>query len=283
MAAKDESKELAVKEENVALAAYVDNFEEMAGMGGENVTQDDMAVPFIKIAQALSPEINKRESAYIPGLENGDFFNSSTKQIYKGEEGFKFIPILYDRQHLEWIPRDKGGGLAGQHGPEILDKAHDNGKGAYFLDNGNEIQITGTWFIVVINPDGTPEQAVITLAKTHFKRSKNLVTLLKGIQVPHSKGGKYNPPFFYNLIHATATPESNDQGAWYSWGFKREGRSQDVPDALSVLQFCKQTYDAVSGGALKVDFNKSQDTHNGPTVDGTRADRDPDLDKDIPF
>jgi hypothetical protein len=287
----EESQELAVKEENVALAAFVNDFEDYAGVGSENVESQDMAIPFIKIAQSLSPEVNKKEAAYIPGLEVGDFFNSATKEIVaKADVGFKFVPILYKRQYLEWVPRDNGGGLAGEHGPEIIDKCRDDGKGSYFLPNGNEVIITALWFVLMVTPDGNYQQAVLSLAKTQFKKSKNLVSTLKNLMVPRSKGpGKFNPPFFYSVIAATSNYESNDQGNWYGWAFKIDGRTQDIADAADVLQFAVQTHKDVSSGQIKAALDKIEDVHDGKTIDGASygggnsKPRGEEIDGDIPF
>ena len=43
--------------------------EEEAGAGLENFTTEDMQIPFIRILQALSPQLNKQDSMYIKGAE----------------------------------------------------------------------------------------------------------------------------------------------------------------------------------------------------------------------
>ena len=48
-----------IKKANGSLA--VSNFEQDANMGMGNLTQDDLALPFLKILGQLSPEVNKRD------------------------------------------------------------------------------------------------------------------------------------------------------------------------------------------------------------------------------
>ena len=49
----------------VAVSDLSSLLEEEAGAGLENFTTDDMQIPFIRILQALSPQLNKQDSLYI--------------------------------------------------------------------------------------------------------------------------------------------------------------------------------------------------------------------------
>ena len=69
--------------------------EETANLGMEEVTADDLQMPFLRVVQAMSPELNKKESAYIEGVNQGDIFNTVTRQYWKGDEGVMVIPVYY--------------------------------------------------------------------------------------------------------------------------------------------------------------------------------------------
>ncbi len=58
-----------------------------AGVGLENITTEDMQIPFIRIIQALSPQLQKDDPLYIKGAEQGDIFNTVTQEMYKADEG----------------------------------------------------------------------------------------------------------------------------------------------------------------------------------------------------
>lgn len=273
-----------------ALAIAADmmaGFEDMQGMGSENITQKDVAVPFIKCAQALSPEVNKRESAYIPGLEQGFFFNPTTGQFWDGEVGFEFVPVSYKCTYLEWVPRDSGGGLAGEHGPDILAECKSNGKGGMFLGNGNEVIETAVWYGYVL-VDGYYEQAVISIAKTQFKKSKQLVAKLLNLRVPSSRNpaNKFNPPFFYSIVRVKSVAESNDQGNWFGWSFALEGRTGELPYAADLIQDAVRMHKLINEGTLKADMSRAEEKRgepepefSGTTIDGERGERG----GDIPF
>ena len=69
-----------IKKANGSLA--VSNFEQDANMGMGNLTQDDLALPFLKILGQLSPEVNKRDGKYVEGAEPGKIINTVTNELF---------------------------------------------------------------------------------------------------------------------------------------------------------------------------------------------------------
>ena len=55
-----------------------DDLFSMAGAGA-NFESDEMQMPFIRIAQAMSPEIKKSDAKFIEGCGQGDIFNNLTQ------------------------------------------------------------------------------------------------------------------------------------------------------------------------------------------------------------
>jgi len=89
------SQAVAQKEKTeVAVSNLSSLLEEEAGAGLENFTTDDMQIPFIRILQALSPQLNKQDSMYIKGAEQGDIFNTVTQEVYKAEVWLLYLVIL---------------------------------------------------------------------------------------------------------------------------------------------------------------------------------------------
>ena len=93
--------EVAKKKANAVAAV---NFEDDAGQG-LNMTQEDLALPFLKVLGQLSPECNKRDAKYVEGAEPGMIINTVTNEIYNGEKGIDVIPVHYKRQYIEWQDR----------------------------------------------------------------------------------------------------------------------------------------------------------------------------------
>ena len=51
-------------------------FEADANQGAQNISQEDLALPFLKVLGQLSPEVNKRDAKYVEGAEPGKIINT---------------------------------------------------------------------------------------------------------------------------------------------------------------------------------------------------------------
>ena len=63
-------------------------YREDAGTGFENVRQESLALPILKLLQNGSGEAQKRNQNYVEGAEPGMFLNIVTKRLYDGDKGF---------------------------------------------------------------------------------------------------------------------------------------------------------------------------------------------------
>jgi len=77
-------KSVTKRESGGALSTNI--FEADAGAGSQNMTQDDLALPFLKVLGQLSPEVNKQNAKFISGAEPGMIVNSVTKELYDGKK-----------------------------------------------------------------------------------------------------------------------------------------------------------------------------------------------------
>ena len=55
--------------------------------GFENMTQDDMALPFIRILGQLSPQVTDGDSKFINGAKPGMIYNTVTSDLFDGKKG----------------------------------------------------------------------------------------------------------------------------------------------------------------------------------------------------
>ena len=72
-----------------ALATVI--FEADAQQGAQNISQEDLALPFLKILGQLSPEVNKRDGKYVEGAEPGKIMNTVTNQLYDSIKLYRVI------------------------------------------------------------------------------------------------------------------------------------------------------------------------------------------------
>ena len=79
------------KKENLPVN-FMSELSEFAGEGMDSIGADDMQIPFLRIIQTTSPQLNKQESVYIKGASGGDLFNTVTGEVWDREEGVYVIP-----------------------------------------------------------------------------------------------------------------------------------------------------------------------------------------------
>ena len=76
-----------------------------AGVGVNNLGSEDLAIPFIKVLQKMSDELDDLDKA-----KPGDIYNTVTKDVIKGKDGIRLINCAYNLQYIEWEPRGTGTG-----------------------------------------------------------------------------------------------------------------------------------------------------------------------------
>ena len=84
-----------------------------AGKGLQNISNDDVTIPRLAIIQSGSPQRKKKDEKYIEGSDEGMIFNTVTNELYK--DSLEVIPCGYRKTYVEWVPREKGGGLVAVH------------------------------------------------------------------------------------------------------------------------------------------------------------------------
>ena len=77
-------------------------FEADAKKGFENVDQESVALPILKLLQNGSAEAQRKHANYVEGADPGMFFNTVTRKLYDGEKGIQVIPCHYRLEYQEW-------------------------------------------------------------------------------------------------------------------------------------------------------------------------------------
>ena len=68
--------------QDTSLALFGDD----VSKGFENMTQDDMALPFVRILGQLSPQVTDGDAKYIEGAKPGMIYNTVTSELYDGKK-----------------------------------------------------------------------------------------------------------------------------------------------------------------------------------------------------
>jgi len=241
---------------NGALAAV--NFEADAGQG-LNMTQDDLALPFLKVLGQLSPECNKRDAKHVEGAEPGMIINTVTNEIYDGEKGIDVIPVHYKREYIEWQDRGESQGApvkiyqAGDDLPSTTRDKFNKDR----LANGNYLENTASHFVVVLGQSPTP--ALISMKPTQLKVSRKWNSMMMGLKM-QGKNGMFTPPTYSHIYKLKTVQQSNDKGTWFGWDVARVGPVSDA----GVYNTAKDFGMNVAKGAVEAKHGEQESKSDSP-------------------
>ena len=200
-------------------------FEADAGQG-LNMTQEDLALPFLKVLGQLSPECNKRDAKHVEGAEPGMIINTVTNEIYDGVKGIDVVPVHYKRQYIEWQDRGESQGApvkiyeAGDDLPSTTRDKFNKDR----LANGNYLDNTASHFVLTLGD--TPSTALISMKSTQLKVSRKWNSLMMGIKL-QGKNGLFTPPTYSHIYNLSTVQMSNDKGTWFGWEVEKMGPVED--------------------------------------------------------
>ena len=225
------------------------------GTGLEEASSNDFAIPFLRVIQAMSPQLKKSDGKYIDGAGQGMLFNTVTNEVYDGDEGVLIIPCVYSKQWIEWVPRTQGGGfVSSDHDASILEKCSRNEKKEYILDNGNEIKETAQYFSLIVNDEAEPEQVLLSFASSQLGFSRRWNSMLRTARVKNAEGTSVLAPIFSYIYRVRTVEQSNDLGSWYGVTAERE-KPTPIELARLSLDFMK----AAKGGSIVVKQESGSD------------------------
>ncbi len=201
-----------------ALAANL--FEADANQGTQNISQEDLALPFLKILGQLSPEVNKRDGKYVEGAEPGKIINTVTNALY---DTVNVIPVFYKRQYIEWQDRGTSTGAPVAIHDADSDIVSQTTRGKDYKDrlpNGNYLDNTASHFVLTV--EDNPSTALISMKSTQLKVSRKWNSMMMGIKM-QGKNGLFTPPTYSHIYKLSTTQMSNDKGTWFGWDVSKVG------------------------------------------------------------
>ena len=234
------------KEEAGALVANM--FEADANQGSQNITQDDLALPFLKVLGQLSPEVNERDGKHVEGAKPGMILNTVTKEIYDGTEGINVLPAHYERKLVEWQDRgDSKGAPVAIHNAEsdIMSQTTRDKSYKDRLPNSNYIENTANQFVIVLGK--SPSTALISMKATQLKISRAWNSVMMGLKL-QGKNGMFTPPTYSHIYKLKTVQMSNDKGTWFGWDVKMVGPIEDK----AVYDIAKSFAEKVGKGDVQV-------------------------------
>ena len=164
------AKDVAAKKNTDITLSDVDSFlAENAGAGVQNLSQDGLALPFLKTLSRQDAVLDD-----LPDAKSGDIYNDATMEVYNGEEGLRVIPCHYEKVYIEWAPRGTGTGApvniyTTQNECPKSERSPDDNKDYIVDGDGNYLETTAQHYVLVIGADGSTSPALMSMKSTQLK------------------------------------------------------------------------------------------------------------------
>ena len=245
--------QVATKKEG-ALATNL--FEADANQGAQNISQEDLALPFLKILGQLSPEVNKRDGKYVEGAEPGKIINTVTNELY---DDIDVIPCHYKRQYVEWQDRGTSTGAPVAIHDADSDIVSQTTRDKTYKDrlpNGNYLENTANHFVLLCGKN--PGTALISMKSTQLKVSRKWNSMMMGIKM-QGKNGLFTPPTYSHIYNLKTVQMSNDKGTWFGWDVSKVGPVQDK----SVYDIAKNFAERVGKGEIEAKHGTEETKTDG--------------------
>ena len=246
----------------LATANDFSGFEAFANEGLESVSAQDLSIPYLRILAQLSPQVNKRDGAYVQGAEAGMIYNTVENAAYSGEDGVPVIPCYYRRVYVEWKPREKGGGYVHTYGVDdpIVKTTYKDDRGNDILPNGNLLTNTAEFYVLMLDKDGTPKRCLITMTSTQLKKARKWLTQMQTNTARGKNGSMFVMPMMSHVYTLSTVEERNDKGSWFGWEIAKDHvLDLSSGDDAAIFEMAVAFSKSVKAGEVKV--KQEEDTH----------------------
>ena len=199
-------------------------FGDDAATGFDNMTQDDLALPYVRILGQLSAQVNEGDGKYIEGAKPGMIYNNVTHEIFEGKKGIKVVSCYYKKDYPEFNDKNDGNPMkVATHLPNSPIIKTGKREGAKIrLPNGNYLEETAYYYVLMETKAGGMTPALITMKSSQLSVSKNWNSMMKTIQIADGNGGFAIPPMHGVVYNLASVLQKNDKGSWYGWAITQD-------------------------------------------------------------
>ena len=237
-------------------ALAVNIFEADADKGTQNISQEDLALPFLKVLGQLSPEVNKTHGKYVEGAEPGKIINTVTNELYSN---INVVPVFYKRQYIEWQDRGTSTGAPVAIHEADSDIISQTTRGKDYKDrlpNGNYLENTADHFVILLGD--SPQTALISMKATQLKVSRKWNSMMMGIKM-QGKNGLFTPPTYSHIYSLKPVQMSNDKGTWFGWDVAKVGPVTDK----GIYDIAKTFAERVGKGEIEAKHSSDEPIKQG--------------------
>lgn len=204
------------------------------GRGSENVTANDMAIPRLKLLQAINPEVMPGHAKQVEGATAGMIMNSVTNELY--DNGLFLVNLHFKRKTVIWKKRSAGGGMVANCENEAEARV-------YLQENSlreedHDISENPTHLVLMLTGEGEPiGVALLDMPSTKIKVSKKWNSLI-------GEQEKAGNPRFGCVWDLGPSTESNASGNYFNYAIEFVAHAPE-----NIYEAAQTAYNAFFGGA----------------------------------
>ena len=248
-----------VKKQNSGSLAVV-NLREDSRKGAEEIRQEDVSTPLLKILHQLSPECNERDPKYVKDSKPGMIYASSLGKLIDGEkDGLNIVIAHAHTRYPEWQERgDSASAPVGTH-INIPGDAVEERNGRYRLPNGNYVEKTA-YFYVIIVMGSEYRPAVIPMRSSNLSPARELNNLITNLRVTDSKG-TFQPASYSALFNLKTVGKTAGSKSWHVYRpSKVKMLNTEVQAEADLYRAASELQKSVAKGTAKPKYDKPQST-----------------------
>ena len=244
------------KKTNAGALATI-NLREHAGKGSEEIKNDDVSTPILKILHQLSPECNERDAKHVEGAKPGMIYASGFGKLIDGEEGLQVVIAHSQTKYPEWQERGDSASAPVATHEKIPADATEEKNGRYRLPNGNYVEKTAYFYVLAL-VDGELKPAVIPMRSSNLSPARELNNLIKNLRFTDDQG-PFNPASYSAVYKLNTVGKTAGSKSWHVYKPSRE-RNLDMSnkDDAAIFEIAAKLQEQVSKGTAKPKYDASQ-------------------------
>lgn len=244
------------EKKNTAEIMPVDSFFDVETTGMEGMTAEDLSIPFLRIAQSMSAQLEIDKT-----LKPGMFYNSATGKNY-GEK-LRVILLGYFPNCVVWDGEGKGANVIKQISREAFKSMQENTlkqnkKGKWVDQEENVYEDTRNFFVFL--PDHPKEGTILfPCMSTGISGAKTLNTSARTLSIP----GVKKVPIFAGVFELSTGIKENEKGSWYKLGgangkeIKTVGFTHELyPEYMAIIKSAYEIAQENISNNVSLDYSK---------------------------
>jgi hypothetical protein len=210
-----------------------------AHRGFEAMEGTDVTIPRLALCQSSTPARKKGNELYIEGLQEGDLFNSLTKQIYG--DSVIVTPLFFFKTRIMFKPLDQGGGIICQAADGRSCQLNHGGACLHggFGPGGEKPECNEffNYAALLHQADGSIDQIVLSFKSTALKKAKDWNSEMRQTK---------RPMYACRWMISTAAAHK-DKFDYFTVNFTQQGWETN----REVFEYAEATYESLREGIIR--------------------------------